>query len=94
LTFNGHRIHCDRTYATEVEGYPGLVFHGPMQATLLVEYASKLQGSTPATFSHRGVRPLFDNGEFSLNANSTEAGFELWTANASGVPTMKAVAKA
>ena len=44
LTFNGHRIHYDRDYVTKVEGYPGLVFHGPLQAALIVELAAKLHG--------------------------------------------------
>ena len=46
LTFNGHRIHYDRDYVTKVEGYPGLVFHGPLQAALIVEFAAKLHGGT------------------------------------------------
>ena len=48
LTFNGHRIHYDRDYVTEVEGYPGLVFHGPLQAALIVEFAAKLHGGMAA----------------------------------------------
>ena len=44
LTFNGHRIHYDRDYVTKVEGYPGLIFHGPLQAAFLVEFAAKLHG--------------------------------------------------
>jgi len=56
LTFNGHRIHYDRDYVTKVEGYPGLIFHGPMQAAFLVEFAAKLHGgAAPAKFSYRGV---------------------------------------
>ena len=52
LTFNGHRIHYDRDYVTKVEGYPGLIFHGPMQAAFLVEFAAKLHGGTaPKKFS-------------------------------------------
>jgi 3-methylfumaryl-CoA hydratase len=91
LTFNGHRIHYDRDYVTKVEGYPGLVFHGPMQAALLVEFAAHLHGGTaPRKFSYRGVQPLFDGGEFSVNANATDRGMELWTANSEAVPTMKA----
>jgi 3-methylfumaryl-CoA hydratase len=91
LTFNGHRIHYDRDYVTKVEGYPGLVFHGPMQAALLVEYAARLHGGTaPKKFSYRGVQPLFDGSEFSINANQTATGMELWTANAAAMPTMKA----
>jgi 3-methylfumaryl-CoA hydratase len=94
LTFNGHRIHYDRDYVTKVEGYPGLVFHGPMQAALLVEYAARLHGGTaPKKFSYRGVQPLFDGSEFSINANQTATGMELWTANAAAMPTMKASAE-
>jgi len=93
LTFNGHRIHYDRDYVTKVEGYPGLVFHGPMQAALLVEFAAKLHGGTaPKQFSYRGVQPLFEGSEFSVNANETADGLELWVANAAGTPTMKATA--
>jgi 3-methylfumaryl-CoA hydratase len=92
LTFNGHRIHYDRDYVTKVEGYPGLIFHGPLQAALLVEFAARLKGKVPAKFSYRGVQPLFEGSEFSLNANARGADFELWTANAEGQPTMKATA--
>jgi 3-methylfumaryl-CoA hydratase len=94
LTFNGHRIHYDRDYVTKVEGYPGLVFHGPMQAALLVECAARLHGGiAPKKLSYRGVQPLFDGSEFSINANATAAGMELWTANSSAMPTMKASAE-
>ena len=93
LTFNGHRIHYDRDYVTKVEGYPGLIFHGPMQAALLVEFAAKLRaGAPPKKIAYRGVQPLFEGSEFSVNANTTEAGMELWTANSQGGPTMKGTA--
>jgi 3-methylfumaryl-CoA hydratase len=93
LTFNGHRIHYDRDYVTKVEGYPGLIFHGPLQAALIVEFAAKLHdGRPPKKFSYRGVQPLFEGSEFSVNANDTTAGMELWTANAEGQPTMKGTA--
>jgi 3-methylfumaryl-CoA hydratase len=93
LTFNGHRIHYDRDYVTKVEGYPGLIFHGPLQAALIVELAAKLHGGQPPkTFSYRGVQPLFEGGEFSVNANDAAGGLELWTANAEGQPTMKGTA--
>jgi len=93
LTFNGHRIHYDRDYVTKVEGYPGLIFHGPLQAALIVEMAAKLRsGKPPKKFSYRGVQPLFEGSEFSINANETDAGMELWTANAEGQPTMKGTA--
>ncbi|MBR1178876.1 MaoC family dehydratase N-terminal domain-containing protein [Bradyrhizobium sp. KB893862 SZCCT0404] len=93
LTFNGHRIHYDRDYVTKVEGYPGLIFHGPLQAAFIIEMAAKLHGGTaPKKFTYRGVQPLFEGTEFSINANETEAGMELWTANAEGQPTMKGTA--
>jgi 3-methylfumaryl-CoA hydratase len=93
LTFNGHRIHYDRDYVTGVEGYPGLIFHGPMQAAFLVEFAARLHGGTaPKKFSYRGVQPLFEGSEFSVNANDTGNGMELWTANSAGQPTMKGTA--
>jgi 3-methylfumaryl-CoA hydratase len=93
LTFNGHRIHYDRDYVTKVEGYPGLIFHGPLQAALIVELAAKLRGGTaPKKFSYRGVQPLFEGSEFSVNANNNGGGMELWTANAEGQPTMKGTA--
>jgi 3-methylfumaryl-CoA hydratase len=92
LTFNGHRIHYDRDYVTKVEGYPGLIFHGPLQAALIVEHAAKLKGGKPpGTFSYRGLQPLFE-GKFSVNANEAAEGMELWVANADGQPTMKATA--
>jgi 3-methylfumaryl-CoA hydratase len=90
LTFNGHRIHYDRDYVTKVEGYPGLIFHGPMQAAFLVEFAAKLHGgAAPKKITYRGVQPLFEGSEFSVNANDAGAGLELWTANSEGSPTMK-----
>ena len=93
LTFNGHRIHYDRDYVTKVEGYPGLVFHGPLQAALIVEFAAKLHGSkAPKKFVYRGVQPLFEGSEFSVNANDNGGGLDLWTANAEGQPTMKGTA--
>ena len=93
LTFNGHRIHYDRDYVTKVEGYPGLIFHGPLQAALIVELAARLHGGTaPKKFGYRGLQPLFEGSEFSINANDTPAGMELWTANSAGQPTMKGTA--
>jgi 3-methylfumaryl-CoA hydratase len=93
LTFNGHRIHYDRDYVTRVEGYPGLIFHGPMQAAFIVELAARLHGGTaPKKLDYRGLQPLFEGSEFSINANDTPAGMELWIANSEGQPTMKGTA--
>jgi 3-methylfumaryl-CoA hydratase len=93
LTFNGHRIHYDRDYVTKVEGYPGLIFHGPMQAALLVEFAAHLRdGAAPKKFNYRGLQPLFEGGEFSVNANEIAEGLDIWVANADGAPTMRGTA--
>jgi 3-methylfumaryl-CoA hydratase len=93
LTFNGHRIHYDRDYVTKVEGYPGLIFHGPMQAALLVEFAAHLHGGiAPKKFGYRGLQPLFEGGEFSVNANEIAEGLDIWVANADGAPTMRGTA--
>ena len=91
LTFNGHRIHYDRDYARNVEGYPGLVVQGPLQATLLVNLALRLQeGRPPKTFKYRALSPLRDGAAFTLNATSKRQGFELWCADTTGVITMEA----
>ena len=62
LTFNAHRIHYDRAYASEVEGYPGLVVHGPLTAVLLSELVRHSTARPMRAFSFRGVAPLFDLG--------------------------------
>ena len=93
LTFNGHRIHYDRDYVTRIEGYPGLIVHGPLQAALLIELAAKLHGGkAPAKFVYRGLQPLFDGSEFSVNASEISSGLDLWTANTRGEPTMRGTA--
>jgi 3-methylfumaryl-CoA hydratase len=81
LTFNGHRIHYDRPYATEVEGYPGLVVHGPLQAALLLDLATAMQdGAAPAAFEFRARRPLFDGRPFFVNGCRVDAStIELWS---------------
>lgn len=66
LTFNAHRIHYDRPYAMEVEGYPGLVVHGPLTAMLLGELARSHDPRPFTAFSFRGQRPLFDLAPFRL----------------------------
>ncbi|MBV8850711.1 MAG: MaoC family dehydratase N-terminal domain-containing protein [Methylobacteriaceae bacterium] len=93
LTFNGHRIHYDRQYVTEVEGYPGLIVHGPLQATLLIEYAATIRGAGPKTFSFRALNPLFDGQQFTLNAAESAGGLDLWIAGPGGRATMAAKAE-
>lgn len=93
MTFNGHRIHYDRSFATETEGYPGLIVHGPMQATMLCHYAAELQGAKPKSFTFRSLSPIFDDANFTLNAERSEQGMRLWTAKAAGPVAMEAQAK-
>lgn len=66
LTFNGHRIHFDHPYATQVEGYPGLVVHGPLLALLLVDAGLRNWGGSAAAFRYRALSPLFGDEEFVL----------------------------
>ncbi|WP_431854444.1 FAS1-like dehydratase domain-containing protein [Azospirillum sp.] len=85
LTFNGHRIHYDRRYAMEEEGYPGLVVHGPLMATLLLDFAGRLRpGRTPARFAYRVLAPVFDTAPFTLNARPDGDGLALWVAGPAG----------
>ncbi|MDB5848826.1 MAG: acyl-CoA dehydrogenase [Rhodoferax sp.] len=95
LTFNGHRIHYDRRYVTEVEGYPGLIVHGPLIATLLVDLLRREQPqATLAKFEFRAVRPTFDIAPFTVHGKPTGDGktFSLWGADAAGWLTMQATA--
>ena len=71
LTFNGHRIHYDQRYATEVEGYPGLVVHGPLMATWLMNFADGLDGErTLGAFSFRVKAPVFVSETITLLARA------------------------
>ena len=93
VTFNAHRIHYDHPYATKVEGYPGLVVHGPLQATLLFNFAAEIQGTPPSRFSFKSLSPLFDNADFFLHAERDDSGLKLWTARKDGPVAMEAEAK-
>jgi 3-methylfumaryl-CoA hydratase len=91
LTFNGHRIHYDRRYCIEEEGYSGLVVHGPLQATLLAHLAERTLGAVPSRFSYRGVKPLFDEDGLFLHAAPVEDGLlSLKATNGAGETTMEA----
>ncbi|HEX4276327.1 MAG TPA: MaoC family dehydratase N-terminal domain-containing protein [Bryobacteraceae bacterium] len=95
LTFNAHRIHYDRRYATEVEGYPGLVVHGPLLATLLMDLLHRnLPASTVTRFEFRAVGPVFDTVDFSVCGNLSDRGDSvlLWVKDSTGVLAMNAVA--
>jgi 3-methylfumaryl-CoA hydratase len=95
LTFNGHRIHYDRRYATEVEGYPGLVVHGPLLATLLFDLLHRhLPGAAVAAFRFKAVRPTIDLHPFQLHGAPQADGrtVRLWVSDHEGCLTMDAVA--
>ena len=87
LTFNAHRIHYDYRYATEVEGYPGLVVHGPLIATLLLDLLRRYAPeANVARFSFRAVSPLFDTGPFWVCGKPEKDGktISLWARNEAG----------
>ncbi len=93
ITFNAHRIHYDLPYAGEVEHYPGLVVHGPLQANLLIAEATAWKGRRPDRFSFRGVHPMFHDSDMHLRATKTDAGgLEMCTVAAAGHIGMKATA--
>ena len=92
VTFNGHRIHYDRDYCRDEELYPGLVVHGPLQATYLLAMAARVLGRMPGNFRFRGVAPLFDGQRMSVNGTRAPDGLSLWTAAQNGAITMQASA--
>ena len=95
LTFNGHRIHYDRKYVTEVEGYPGLIVHGPLIATLLMDLLRRqMPEADVAAFRFKAVRPTFDLHPFKVNGSPQADGktVRLWAQDHEGWLTMDAVA--
>jgi 3-methylfumaryl-CoA hydratase len=94
LTFNGHRIHYDHPYATQTEGYAGLVVHGPLQADLLLNQAAVLFGAVPRRFSYRCIAPLIAGRPFEvLSARAGEHGATGSIVNADGVVTIEGKAE-
>jgi len=93
LTFNGHRIHYDRRYVTEVEGYPGLIVHGPLIATLLMDLLRRhAPEAEVATFRFKAVRPTFDGQPMQVNGLRSGTEVRLWAQDHEGWLTMDAVA--
>jgi 3-methylfumaryl-CoA hydratase len=95
LTFNGHRIHYDHPYVTQEEGYPGLIVHGPLIATMLVDLMRReLPAATIASFAFRALRPTFAPNPFTVCGKPLEDGktIELWAKDHDGYLTMRATA--
>jgi 3-methylfumaryl-CoA hydratase len=94
LTFNGHRIHYDQSYARNEEGYPDLVVHGPLTATLLQQFAVEHGGGRRLSrFDFRGVTPLFVGRAFQLEGQQLDDGsLELWARGPDGELCMSATA--
>ena len=98
LTFNGHRIHYDRTYVTEVEGYPGLIVHGPLIATLLVDLVRRHTDRPIQRFEFKALRPTFECGDqriLRVNGQPQADGkhVRLWAQDHEGWLTMQATAE-
>jgi 3-methylfumaryl-CoA hydratase len=95
LTFNGHRIHYDRDYVTQQEGYPGLVVHGPLLATLLMNLLlESVPGLQVSAFSFKAQRPVFDTAPFQICARASgESTYTLWVQDADGFLCMQANAE-
>lgn len=95
LTFNGHRIHYDHPYVTQVEGYPGLVVHGPLIATLLVDLLRRARPEARIVrFTFRAVRPLFDTHRFFVCGRPQDARtVALWARDHEGWLAMQADAE-
>lgn len=95
LTFNGHRIHYDRRYAAEVEGYPGLVVHGPLIATLLLDLVRRQAPDAKLhRFEFKALRPSFDGRPMRVNGKAGGKHFALWAQDHDGWLTMTASAEA
>ena len=91
LTFNGHRIHYDRQYVTAVEGYPGLVVHGPLIATLLMDLLRReAPEADVASFRFKAVRPTFDGPPIRVNGQRSGNEVKLWAQDHEGWLTMDA----
>ncbi len=93
ITFNAHRIHYDLPYTREVEHYPDLVVHGPLQAQLLMDMATSKRGAAPRMFTYRGVHPLFAGDTLRVQAvRETDAEWKLCTVANGAHQTMQATA--
>ncbi len=91
LTFNSHRIHYDQPYVTQIEGYPGLLVHGPLIATLLFDLMRRNTDQAPAQLSYRAMRPLFATDPFEVGGAPSADGQSctLWALDPEGAVAMQ-----
>jgi 3-methylfumaryl-CoA hydratase len=95
LTFNTHRIHYDRRYATHVEGYAGLVVHGPLIATLLLDLLqTHVTSDRIRRFHFKATRPTFDTSDFLVFGAPGDGDdhFKLWSTDNDGARAVEAEA--
>jgi 3-methylfumaryl-CoA hydratase len=95
LTFNTHRIHYDRRYATHVEGYAGLVVHGPLIATLLLDLLqTHVTSERVRRFHFKATRPTFDTSDFLVFGAPADGDdhFKLWSTDNDGARAVEAEA--
>jgi 3-methylfumaryl-CoA hydratase len=94
LTFNGHRIHYDLDYAKNEEHYPGLIVHGPLQTTLLLDLCRRHSSRPVSKLAYRAMHPVFHTERFTVNGAPAADGAsaEVWTANAAGSYAMTGTA--
>lgn len=93
LTFNGHRIHYDLPFCTGTEGYPGLVVHGPLLATLLLDLLRmQMPDAVVTEFEFRAMAPVFDTAAFSVHGAAVDGGYRLWIRRNDGALAMDAKA--
>jgi 3-methylfumaryl-CoA hydratase len=92
LTFNGHRIHYDADYCRETEGYPDLVIHGPLNATMLAGYAEEVSGKQLRSFSYRGQSPALLGDSITIHASINGESVTLDAISGNGMLCMQAEA--
>ncbi len=94
IGFVGHRIHYDHPYTVNEENYPGLIVHGPLQATYLLRAAEKLMGKPVKSFTHKVMAPVFANSEYMVGVDKMDDGsVSCWGATKEFGVTMRAEAK-
>ena len=94
IGFVGHRIHYDHPYTVNEENYPGLIVHGPLQATYLLRAAEKLMGKQVKSFTHKVMAPVFADSEYIVGVDKMDDGsVSCWGATKEFGVTMRAEAK-